>query len=86
MFFHEYFADFYGDFGVFNESDTYNCVPNKRPPFSLALKGVNMVILIDSKKWKWAAAWQNQGNQRAALASTHSYQGLPCLHIESFGP
>ena len=30
-----YFADFYGDFGVFDENDTYNFVPNKRPPFSL---------------------------------------------------
>ena len=34
MFFHEYFADFDGDFGVFDENDTYNFVPNKRPPFS----------------------------------------------------
>ena len=34
MFFHEYFAHFDGDFGVFDESGTYNFVPNKRPPFS----------------------------------------------------
>ena len=31
--FHEYFADFDVDFGVSNESGTYNFVPNKRPPF-----------------------------------------------------
>ena len=37
MFFHKYFADFEGDFGVFDESGTYNFVPNKRPPFSLFL-------------------------------------------------
>ena len=39
MFFHEYFANFDGDFGVLDESGTYNFVPNKRssppPPFSL---------------------------------------------------
>ena len=38
MFFHEYFADFDGDFGVFDENETYNFVPNKRPPFSLFFK------------------------------------------------
>ena len=32
MFFHEYFTDFDGDFGVFDESGTYIFVPNKRPP------------------------------------------------------
>ena len=37
MFFHEYFADFDGYFGVFDESGTYNFVPNKRSPFSLFL-------------------------------------------------
>ena len=31
--FHEYSAYFDGDFGVFDESGTYNFVPNKRPPF-----------------------------------------------------
>ena len=50
MFFHEYFADFDGDFGVFDENDTYNFVPNKHPPFSLsfqapgALKGANTAV------------------------------------------
>ena len=49
MFFDEYFADFDGDFGVFNESGTYNFVPNKGPPFFLffyaprTLKGAIMV-------------------------------------------
>ena len=38
MFFHEYFSDFDGDFGVFDENDTYNSVPNKHPPFSLFFK------------------------------------------------
>ena len=32
-FFHEYFSDFDGDFGVFDENDTYNSIPNKRPHF-----------------------------------------------------
>ena len=35
MYFHEYFVDFDGDFGAFDESGSYNSVPNKRPPFSL---------------------------------------------------
>ena len=30
---HEYFSDFDGDFGVFDENDTYNFVPYKRPHF-----------------------------------------------------
>ena len=30
-------ADFDGDFGIFDENDTYNFVPYKRPPFSLFL-------------------------------------------------
>ena len=34
-FFHEYFADFDGDFGVFDESGAYNFVPNLPPPVSL---------------------------------------------------
>ena len=38
MFFHEYFADFDGDFGVFDENDTYNFVPNKCPHFSFFFK------------------------------------------------
>ena len=37
MFFYEYFSDFDGDFIVFDENDTYNSVPNKRPPFSFFL-------------------------------------------------
>ena len=37
MFFHEYFADFDGDFGVFDESGAYNFVPDTRPPVSLFL-------------------------------------------------
>ena len=32
MFFHEYFVDFDGNFGVFDESGTFNFVPNKPPP------------------------------------------------------
>ena len=28
----EYFADFDGDFRAFDESGSYNFVPNKRPP------------------------------------------------------
>ena len=49
MYFHEYFVDFHGEFGAFDESGAYNFVPNKRPPFSLfskhpgRLKGGNMV-------------------------------------------
>ena len=35
MYFHEYFVDFDGDFGAFDESGSYNFGPNKRPPFSL---------------------------------------------------
>ena len=39
-FFHEYFADFDRDFDVFGENDTYNFVPNKRPPpFFLSARG-----------------------------------------------
>ena len=38
MYFHEYFVDFDGDFGAFDESGSYNFVPNKRPPFSLFSK------------------------------------------------
>ena len=54
MFSHEYFADFDGDFSVFDGSGTYNFVLNKRPPFSLlflapgALKRTNTVIEL---KW-----------------------------------
>ena len=35
MFFHEYFADFHADF---DETGTYNLVPNKCPLFSLFLR------------------------------------------------
>ena len=35
MNFHEYFVDFDGDFGAFDESGSYNFVPNKRPPHFL---------------------------------------------------
>ena len=50
MYFHEYFVDFDGDFGAFDEKCFYNFVPYKRPPFSLfflapgALKGANTVL------------------------------------------
>ena len=36
MYFHEYFVNFDGDFGAFDESGSYNFVTNKRPPFSLS--------------------------------------------------
>ena len=38
MYFHEYFVNFDGDFEAFDESGSYNFVPNKRPPFSLFSK------------------------------------------------
>ena len=38
MYFHEYFVNFDGDFGAFDERGSYNFVPNKRPPFSLFSK------------------------------------------------
>ena len=38
MYFHEYSVDFDGDLGAFDESGSYNFVPNKRPPFSLFSK------------------------------------------------
>ena len=34
MYFHEYFVNYDGHFGAFDESGSYNFVPNKRPPFS----------------------------------------------------